>query len=102
MSDTLVDASGDNGGIKDIYTYASGADAQQAAKAQANRISRVNRTLTLTCVGRLDIVAGAELTTSGFRAGVDYIWNVKSVRHRISRSTGWQTTITAEGPNPES
>jgi phage protein D len=101
MSDTLVDASGDNGGIKDIFTYATGADAQAAAKAQANRIARVNRTLTLTCVGRLDVVAGAELTTLGFRAGADYVWSVKSVAHKISRS-GWQTTITAEGPNPES
>lgn len=101
MSDSLVDASGDNGGIKDIFTYASGADAQQAAKSQADRISRVNRTLSITCVGRLDIVAGAELTTSGFRSGADYVWSVKTVKHRISRS-GWQTTITAEGPNPES
>jgi len=100
MSDSLVDASGENGGIKDIFTHASGADASQAAKALSKRIHRTNRTLEFQTEG-LPLIAGAKLTTKGFMGAVDYDWVIKTVKHTLTRA-GWVTTVTAEGPNPES
>lgn len=98
--DNLISASGDNGGITDIFQYASSADGQLAAKAIAKRIGRTNRTLELVLEG-LPVIAGAKLKTEGFLAACDYDWVIKSVRHSLTRS-GWVTTIQAEGPNPES
>jgi phage protein D len=83
--------------FRSVYEWVRTEDeAKAAAKAKAGRIERSKRRVELSMPGRLDIVAGAFVTLSGFREGVDGRIKVVTVKHSITRS-GWLTSITGEG-----
>ncbi len=73
---------------------------QQSALAAANatlkRGVQKSGTLSLEMLGDARIVAETPLALSGFRAGVNGRWIVKSVEHEIS-SSGFSSRVEAEG-----
>ena len=79
-----------------LDSNSSPAEAKAEAKTKAKRIERSKKSVTLTMPGRIDVVAGAALTVSGVRQGVDGQWKLKSVTHTVTRS-GWSTTAAGEG-----
>lgn len=83
--------------FRSVYEWVRTEDeAKAAAKSKAKRIERSKKQVELSMPGRLDMVAGAFVTLSGFRDGVDGRIKIVAVRHSVSRS-GWTTSITGEG-----
>jgi phage protein D len=83
--------------FRTVYEWARTKDeAKAAAKSQAKRIERAKKAVELAMPGSLDMVAGAVVSLSGFRQGIDGKYKIVSVTHSVTRS-GWTTRISAEG-----
>jgi len=83
--------------LKGLYTDKTAAES--AAKSELARRGRQKEKLELTLPGRPEFAAEAELTVSGFRSGVNGKWNITSVEHEISASSGYRVSIEAERTN---
>jgi uncharacterized protein len=71
-------------------------DAKEAAKSEVGRINRRTGTGSITCVGRPDAQAEADVICTGFGED-DGLWRAASVEHSFDAG-GWTTTISLEAP----
>lgn len=76
--------------------YASESEATKAAGSKARQLQRAADRLNVTVLGDPGIAAGAPVTLTGVRPGVDgRAWIIKSARHRFEKG-GFTTSIEAE------
>ncbi|MBU2711846.1 phage late control D family protein [Zooshikella harenae] len=81
--------------IKKTKTDAVSAEAAKAfAKAELERSAMGEMQLTLSLPGRMYICAEHQLKLSGFRLGVNGIWQIDTVKHQLNNS-GYVTEVTA-------
>lgn len=96
---TVEGAAGDVAGVAQVTRlrkiYPDEASATQAAKAEAARGSRAVKTLSLRLPGRADLMAEGRVLLLGVRLGVDGVWLIKTVTHRLDAG-GWSCTVEAE------
>lgn len=78
-------------------TFATKSEAQDAAKAQANKSKRDSMSGSFELEGRGDVFAGCHVQLIGIRAAIDGLWSVKSVRHRFNAS-GYIMSVSVEPP----
>ena len=78
-------------------TYPNEAAAKRAAQAEADRAARAGAALSLTMPGRADLMAEGRVQLAGVRPGVDGLWLIKRVTHRIDAG-GWQSSVECELP----
>jgi uncharacterized protein len=71
-------------------------DAKQAAKSEVERINRRTGTGSITCAGRPDAQAEADVICIGFGED-DGLWRASSVEHSYD-ADGFRTTISLEAP----
>ncbi|MES2042580.1 MAG: contractile injection system protein, VgrG/Pvc8 family [Pseudomonadota bacterium] len=78
--------------------YASQADAQAAASAEAQRIARAAAEFSLDlALGRADIYPDRAVTVSGFKPEIDAAkWLIAEVSHSLDRSGGFRTKLKME------
>lgn len=77
--------------------YASEAEATRAAGSRAKQLQRAADRLSARVDGDPAFAAGAPVTVSGIRPGIDgRPWIIKSVRHRYDKGGGFTTQIEAE------
>lgn len=75
--------------------------AEAAAKSELARRGRQKEKLELTLPGHPELAAEAKVTLSGFRSGLDGEWNVTSVEHEITASSGYRVSLEAERTNAD-
>lgn len=94
----VVAGNGDEGSTKTLKdTYATQADAMEAAKAELQRVDRGAATLSLTlALGRPQLMPQSPVTVEGFKPEIDGEgWLVKSVEHSIADG-GYTTKLECE------
>lgn len=79
------------------HPYASAEQAQSAAQGKLDALSRGSATLTMTMPGLPPLAAGSILSVSGFRKGVDGLWEITHARHSFSKR-GYSSEVEAETP----
>lgn len=84
------------------HSYPTQQEAESAAKAKLEELSRHTLSISISLPGDPALVAEAGLTLEGFRDGVDGDYTVTRVEHRFSKSAGYQCTVQAELPSTES
>jgi phage protein D len=80
------------------HAFASQAEAQQAARAYHEAFMRKARTGQIVLPGRAELSAEMSVTLLTFRPQINGPWIAKKVEHRLSRGTGFQTTLDLEDP----
>lgn len=76
-------------------TYTDREAAKTAAAAKLAALGRGTGQLSVRLPGRADLAAESPLTLSGFGGGIDGVWILASVEHRID-SNGYQTACEGE------
>jgi len=77
--------------------FSSEEEAQKAAKAKSNQLSRGGLSTSVTAVGDASIRAGGVFTYSGVRPGVDGIpFVIETADHSFSKSDGYKTAISGK------
>ncbi len=76
------------------HLYASEAEAEDAAQAKLNELTRDTSSLSLTTIGNPDLTAEGKIKLDGVRAGVDGEWIVRTVTHSLN-SGGYQCSLSA-------
>ncbi len=77
--------------------YPDRAAATAAAKARLEAFERGVATVRLTCPGDVRLAAECRIRLSGFRPGIDGIWNLTRVTHRLDEG-GYVCDIEGETP----
>lgn len=94
-----TEAAGQGTPVKKMrQTFATKEDAQRAAEAKLKEIEREGDTVEVTMPGNAALAAEGRLVLVGFRTGVDGVWSLTSVTHRLDGS-GFTTSIGGELPN---
>lgn len=94
---------GASGSAKELrHTYATEAEANEAATAEWGRIQRGAATLSLTlALGRPDLQPEAPVTVTGFKPEIDGTdWVITQVSHRFGGG-GFSTALELETKGPE-
>ena len=78
------------------HEYPSRGEAKSAAEAKKKQLKRGEGLLSCTVSGDPAIVAGARLTVSGVRGGVDGEWVIKTATHTLDSQGGYITGVEAE------
>ena len=79
------------------HAYPNQDAAQKAAESYLEAFKRGKSVVNITRPGRADIMAECRLQLSGFRSGINGVWSVKRVTHRVS-SAGYSMTLDGEVP----
>jgi phage protein D len=78
------------------HEYPSRGEARAAARAKKQQLARGEGALNCETSGNPAIAAGAQLTVSGVRDGVDGDWVIKTATHALDSQSGYRTTVEAE------
>lgn len=81
-------------------TYPTENEARAAAEAKLREVAQGSDSISVTMVGNPFLAAEGRILAVGFRIGVDGLWSITRVVHRLTGS-GSETTIEGEKPNPE-
>lgn len=94
-----IEVAGEGQPVKKMrQTFATKEDAQRAAEAKLKEMEREGDTVEITMPGNAALTAEGRLILAGFRVGVDGVWSLTSVTHRLDGS-GFKTSIAGELPN---
>jgi Bacteriophage probable baseplate hub protein len=74
--------------------FATAAEAKTAASSTLKRLNRRNAKCSLTVPGNPALIAEASINLTGFRDGVNGLWIIKKVSHRIA--SGYSCQIDCE------
>lgn len=81
-------------------TYPDEATAKRAATAEHDRLQRAPATLDMSlALGRADVIPELRADVGGIKAGIDGMWLISEVTHRLDKSDGFFTTIKLECSN---
>lgn len=81
--------------------YANEQEAKAAATARLKEAKRGNDTVSAAMPGNALVIAEGRVLASGFRAGVDGLWSVTRVVHRLDSAGGFSTEVETGKPNSE-
>lgn len=80
------------------HSFPDQLSAEKAAQGEMDKRLRRKNKLSLTMPGNPTLAAEAQLTLSGFRAGVPTAWLVTRVQHHFAPGVGYSCEIEAEQP----
>lgn len=97
-----VDEDGEDAVYEHPLDYADEQAASQGAKSILDQTQRGAESVSVTVIGRPDIIAEGNVTLAGFLCSrMNGAWCIKSVVHNFTKGGGFTTTVSGETPGGE-